>query len=58
MRYTLDGSSQPIAVTSFTLQDEGYTYEALPAKEKAVLPSPEAITTALGQGTVVAPEGD
>lgn len=45
VRYALDGSSQPIAVTS-------YTYDALPAEEQAALPSPEAITTALEQGTV------
>jgi predicted nuclease of restriction endonuclease-like (RecB) superfamily len=40
VRYALDGSAQPLTVTS-------YTYEALPADEQAVLPSPEAITTAL-----------
>lgn len=40
MRCTLDGSSQPIAVTS-------YTYDALPAEERTALPSPEAITAAL-----------
>jgi hypothetical protein len=42
VRYALDGSSQPLTVTS-------YTYEALPADEQATLPSPEAITAALGQ---------
>lgn len=42
VRYALDGSSQPLTVTS-------YTYEALPASEQATLPSPEAITAALGQ---------
>nr|WP_159735988.1 PDDEXK nuclease domain-containing protein [Arthrobacter sp. 9V] len=45
VRYALDGSSQPIAVTS-------YTYETLPAKEREALPSPAAITAALEQGTV------
>lgn len=45
VRYALDGSSQPIAVTS-------YTYDALPAEEQAALPSPEAISAALEQGTV------
>lgn len=45
VRYALDGSSQPIAVTS-------YTYETLPAEERAALPSPEAITAALEQGAV------
>ena len=43
VRYALDGSSQPIAVSS-------YTYDALPAQEQASLPSPEAIDTALAQG--------
>ena len=45
VRYALDGSFQPIAVTS-------YTYETLPADERATLPSPPAITAALEQGTV------
>lgn len=40
VRYALDGSAQPLAVTS-------YTYEALPHDEKATLPSPDAITAAL-----------
>lgn len=40
VRYALDGSTQPLAVAS-------YTYDALPASEKATLPSPEAITAAL-----------
>ena len=44
VRYALDGSSQPIAVTS-------YTYESLPPEEKAALPSPAAISAALEQGT-------
>lgn len=45
VRYALDGSSQPIAVTS-------YTYDTLPAEEREALPSPAAITAALEQGTV------
>jgi predicted nuclease of restriction endonuclease-like (RecB) superfamily len=49
VRYALDGSSQPIAVTS-------YTYDTLPAKEREALPSPAAITAALEQGTVADPE--
>ena len=40
VRYALDGSTQPLAVTS-------YTYEALPVDEKATLPSPDAIMAAL-----------
>ncbi|AUI53779.1 PDDEXK nuclease domain-containing protein [Arthrobacter crystallopoietes] len=48
VRYALDGSSQPIAVTS-------YTYDTLPAEERAALPSPAAITAALEQGTVGQP---
>ena len=40
VRYALDGSAQPLTVTS-------YTYEALPADEQATLPSPAAITAAL-----------
>jgi predicted nuclease of restriction endonuclease-like (RecB) superfamily len=40
VRYALDGSAQPLTVTS-------YTYEALPVDEQATLPSPEAITAAL-----------
>lgn len=47
VRYALDGSNQPLAVTS-------YTYESLPVEEKAALPSPAAITAALehtGDGT-------
>ncbi|GAA5201908.1 hypothetical protein GCM10023346_47420 [Arthrobacter gyeryongensis] len=42
MRYALDGSAQPLAVTS-------YTYEAIPADEQATLPSPAAIIAALEQ---------
>lgn len=42
VRYALDGSSQPIAVTS-------YTYDTLPPEEREALPSPEAITAALDQ---------
>ncbi|GLB69158.1 PDDEXK nuclease domain-containing protein [Arthrobacter mangrovi] len=45
VRYALDGSSQPIAVTS-------YTYDKLPPEEREALPSPEAITAALEQGNV------
>ena len=44
VRYALDGSFQPIAVTS-------YTYETLPAEERAALPSPPAISAALEPGT-------
>jgi predicted nuclease of restriction endonuclease-like (RecB) superfamily len=40
VRYALDGSAQPLTVTS-------YTYEALPVDEQATLPSPAAITVAL-----------
>ncbi|MGP9034393.1 PDDEXK nuclease domain-containing protein [Glutamicibacter mysorens] len=40
VRYALDGSTQPLAVSS-------YTYEALPPEEKTTLPSPEAIVAAL-----------
>ncbi|WP_343320531.1 PDDEXK nuclease domain-containing protein (plasmid) [Arthrobacter sp. TMP15] len=40
VRYALDGSTQPLTVTS-------YTYEALPADEQATLPSPAAIRAAL-----------
>ena len=40
MRYALDGSTKPLAVSS-------YTYEALPIAEKATLPSPDASTAAL-----------
>ncbi|GAA5229584.1 hypothetical protein GCM10025779_03970 [Arthrobacter cryoconiti] len=40
VRYALDGSTQPLPVTS-------YTYEALPANEQATLPSPGAISAAL-----------
>jgi predicted nuclease of restriction endonuclease-like (RecB) superfamily len=40
VRYALEGSTQPLAVTS-------YTYDALPADEQATLPSPAAITAAL-----------
>jgi len=40
VRYALDGSAQPLKVTS-------YTNEALPADEQATLPSPAAITAAL-----------
>lgn len=49
VRYALDGSSQPVAVTS-------YTYDTLPAKEREALPSPAAITAALEQGTVGDPD--
>lgn len=45
VRYALNGSSQPVAVSS-------YTYDSLPPEERAALPSPEAITAALEQGTV------
>jgi hypothetical protein len=50
VRYALDGSSQPVAVTS-------YTYDTLPVEERAALPSPAAITAALEQGTVEQPGG-
>lgn len=40
VRYALDGSTQPLAVTS-------YTYDALPVDEQATLPSPATITAAL-----------
>lgn len=40
VRYALDGSTQPLTVSS-------YTYEALPQEEKTTLPSPEAIAAAL-----------
>ncbi|MEA5457305.1 PDDEXK nuclease domain-containing protein [Sinomonas sp. JGH33] len=40
VRYSLDGAAQPIAVTS-------YTYETLPAQERAALPSPAEISAAL-----------
>ncbi|WP_284762119.1 PDDEXK nuclease domain-containing protein [Arthrobacter sp. efr-133-R2A-63] len=49
VRYALDGSAQPLTVTS-------YTYEALPAEEKATLPSPAAITAALEHDPVDAVE--
>lgn len=45
VRYALDGSSQPIAVAS-------YTYDALPPEEREALPSPEAITAALEQSKI------
>jgi len=48
VRYALDGSAQPIAVSS-------YTYETLPDEERNLLPSPEAISAALEQGTVADP---
>lgn len=48
VRYALDASAAPVAVAA-------YTYDTLPAEEKAALPSPEAITAALEQGTVPAP---
>lgn len=38
--YALDGSTQPLAVSS-------YTYEALPEEKKITLPSPETIAAAL-----------
>lgn len=50
VRYALEGSAQPLAVAS-------YTYDTLPAEEKASLPSPEAITAVLEQGPVVGQEG-
>jgi predicted nuclease of restriction endonuclease-like (RecB) superfamily len=50
VRYALDGSSQPVAVSS-------YTYDSLPPEERAALPSPEAITAALEQGTVTDSDG-
>jgi predicted nuclease of restriction endonuclease-like (RecB) superfamily len=49
VRYALEGSSQPLAVAS-------YTYDNLPDEEKAALPSPEAITAALDQGVVADPD--
>ncbi|WP_247826156.1 PDDEXK nuclease domain-containing protein [Arthrobacter antioxidans] len=49
VRYALEGSTQPLAVTS-------YTYEALPADERASLPSPAAITAALEHEQPDAPE--
>lgn len=49
VRYALESSAQPLAVSSFT-------YESLPPDEKASLPSPAAITAALEQGTVAAGE--
>jgi predicted nuclease of restriction endonuclease-like (RecB) superfamily len=49
VRYALDASAAPVAVAA-------YTYDTLPAEEKASLPSPEAITAALEQGTVAASE--
>ncbi|MCZ2404458.1 DUF1016 family protein [Paenarthrobacter sp. Z7-10] len=49
VRYALDGSAQPLTVTS-------YTYEALPADERATLPSPSAITAALEHDSAGAPE--
>ena len=45
VRYALDASAAPVAVAA-------YTYDTLPANERASLPSPAAITAALGQGTV------
>ncbi|RAX48237.1 DUF1016 domain-containing protein [Arthrobacter sp. AQ5-05] len=48
VRYALDGSAQPLAVTS-------YTYEALPVDEKATLPSPDAITAALEHDPEILP---
>jgi predicted nuclease of restriction endonuclease-like (RecB) superfamily len=48
VRYALDGSAQPIAVSC-------YTYETLPDEERHLLPSPEAISAALEQGTVEDP---
>jgi predicted nuclease of restriction endonuclease-like (RecB) superfamily len=44
VRYALDASAAPVAVTA-------YTYDTLPDDEKAALPSPAAITAALEQGT-------
>ncbi|WP_434612797.1 PDDEXK nuclease domain-containing protein [Arthrobacter sp. A5] len=49
VRYALDGSAQPLTVAS-------YTYEALPADEQATLPSPAAITAALGHDPAGAPD--
>jgi len=48
VRYALDGSSQPLTVAS-------YTYEALPADERASLPSPSAITAALEHSPTATP---
>ncbi|QOT19932.1 YhcG family protein [Paenarthrobacter sp. YJN-5] len=50
VRYALDGSAQPLTVTS-------YTYEALPADERETLPSPAAITAALENDPAEAVEG-
>lgn len=47
VRYALDASAAPVAVTA-------YTYDTLPEEEKATLPSPAAITAALEQGTAAA----
>lgn len=43
VRYALDGSTQPLAVAS-------YTYDALPVDEQDTLPSPAAIAAALEHG--------
>ncbi|MEG9250199.1 PDDEXK nuclease domain-containing protein [Arthrobacter sp. Soc17.1.1.1] len=48
VRYALEGSTQPLAVSS-------YTYDALPANEQATLPSPAAITAALEHETLDVP---
>lgn len=48
VRYAVEGSSQPVAVAS-------YTYDTLPAEERASLPSPGAITAALDHGAVADP---
>uniref|UniRef100_UPI00389AE2FB PDDEXK nuclease domain-containing protein n=1 Tax=Pigmentiphaga litoralis TaxID=516702 RepID=UPI00389AE2FB len=47
VRYALDASAAPVVVAA-------YTYDTLPEEERAALPSPEAITAALQQGTVPA----
>jgi predicted nuclease of restriction endonuclease-like (RecB) superfamily len=51
VRYALESSAQPLAVSSFT-------YESLPAEEQASLPSPAAIAAALEQGAVSTAEDD
>lgn len=48
VRYALDGSTKPLAVSS-------YTYEAPPIDEKATLPSPDAITAALDHDPEILP---
>jgi hypothetical protein len=41
VRYALSGAAQPMAVA-------GYTYDALPPNEQAVLPSDTKVASALG----------